>query len=173
MLTLVLLNPDIPCLCKQFRSRSVGQLIWIYTVCHSVCEFVSTTWIKQSDWLKYKNGRGILIYSEGQGLKLAHMIQYFQSNWNWYKICVKVLLYRIYPKFSDTSTPYHTCSKILTSTIYYQMYLKIAGWVANNVDSDEIPHSAVSHLGLHYLLRPVCLNSHTVLHDKFYLPFGL
>ena len=41
-LTLVLLNLDIPCLCKQCRSRSVGfwrsQLIWIYTVCHSVCE---------------------------------------------------------------------------------------------------------------------------------------
>ena len=35
-LTLVLLNPDIPCLCKQCRSRSVGfwrrsQLIWICT----------------------------------------------------------------------------------------------------------------------------------------------
>ena len=39
-LTLVLLNPDRPCLCKQCRSRSVGfwrsQLIWICTVCHSV-----------------------------------------------------------------------------------------------------------------------------------------
>ena len=37
-LTFVLLNPDIPCLCKQCRSRSVGfwrsQLIWICTVCH-------------------------------------------------------------------------------------------------------------------------------------------
>ena len=37
-LTLVLLNHDIPCLCKQCRSRSVGffrsQLIWICTVCH-------------------------------------------------------------------------------------------------------------------------------------------
>ena len=42
---LVLLNPDIPCLCKQCRSRSVGffrsQLIWICTVCHLICEFVS------------------------------------------------------------------------------------------------------------------------------------
>ena len=36
LLTLVLLNPDIPCLCKQCRSRSVGffQLIWICIVCH-------------------------------------------------------------------------------------------------------------------------------------------
>ena len=36
--TLVLLNPDIPYLCKQCRSRSVGfsrsQLNWICTVCH-------------------------------------------------------------------------------------------------------------------------------------------
>ena len=49
-LTLVLLNSDIPCLCKQCRSRSVGfwrsQLIWICTVWHSVFEFVSTTWIR-------------------------------------------------------------------------------------------------------------------------------
>ena len=38
ILTLVLLNPDKFCLCKQCRSRSVGfwrsQLIWICTVCH-------------------------------------------------------------------------------------------------------------------------------------------
>ena len=37
-LTIVLLNPDIPWLCKQCRSRSVGfwrsQLIWIYSVCY-------------------------------------------------------------------------------------------------------------------------------------------
>ena len=50
LLTLVLLNPDMLCLCKQCRSRSVGfwrsQLIWICTVCHSVFEFTSTTWIK-------------------------------------------------------------------------------------------------------------------------------
>ena len=50
MLTLFLLSPDIPCLCKQCRSRSVGfwrsQLIWICTVCQSECEFISTIWIK-------------------------------------------------------------------------------------------------------------------------------
>ena len=41
--------------------------------------------------------------------------------------------YRIYPKYSDTSTPYHTCSKIWTSTIHYPMLcLNIAGWVANS-----------------------------------------
>ena len=66
--------------------------------------------------------------------------------------------YRIYPKYSDTSTPYHICSNIWTSTIHYPMVcLKIAGWVANNVDPDETPRS---HLGLYCLLRPVCPNTY-------------
>ena len=74
MLTLVLLNPDMSCPCKQCRSRSIGfwtsQLIWICTVCHSVFEFLSTTWIKKYDWLKIRSGHGILICSVWQGLKL-------------------------------------------------------------------------------------------------------
>ena len=69
--------------------------------------------------------------------------------------------YHIYPKYSDTSTHHHTWSKIWTFTIYYSMLcLKIAGWVANSVDPDETPRSAASHLGLHGLLRPVCLNTY-------------
>ena len=32
--------------------------------------------------------------------------------------------------------------------------------MANSVDPDEMPHSAASHLGLHCLLRPVCLNTY-------------
>ena len=35
VLTLVLLNPDMPCLCKQCRFRS-SQLIWNCTVSHYV-----------------------------------------------------------------------------------------------------------------------------------------
>ena len=54
ILTLVLLNPDIPCLCKQCRTRSVGfwrsQLIWICTVCHSVFEFCINK-LDQGIWL--------------------------------------------------------------------------------------------------------------------------
>ena len=38
--------------------------------------------------------------------------------------------------------------------------LKIAGWVANSVDPDEMPHYVASHLGLHNLLRPVCPNTY-------------
>ena len=72
ILTLVLLNLDIPCLCKQCRSRSVGfwrsQLILICTVCHKVCEFIGTIRIKCSGWLKIRSGCSILIYSAGQGL---------------------------------------------------------------------------------------------------------
>ena len=49
-LTLVLWNPDISCLCKKCRSRSVGfwrsQLIWISTVCHKISEFIATIQIK-------------------------------------------------------------------------------------------------------------------------------
>ena len=73
ILTFVLLNPDIPRLCKQSRSRSVGfwrsQLIWICTVWHWISEFISTTWIKLFDWLKIGSGCGILIYSAWQGLR--------------------------------------------------------------------------------------------------------
>ena len=50
LVTLVLLNQNIPCLCKQCRSRSVGfwrsQMIWICTVCHSACDIMSIVWIK-------------------------------------------------------------------------------------------------------------------------------
>ena len=40
-LTLVLLNLDVFCLCKQCRS----QLIWICTVCYSIGAFIATTWL--------------------------------------------------------------------------------------------------------------------------------
>ena len=44
------------------------NVAWISTVCHSVCEFISIIWIKESDWLTIKTGRGILICSAWQGL---------------------------------------------------------------------------------------------------------
>ena len=67
----------------------------------------------------------------------------------------------IYTLSIRTPTAYHTCSKIWTSTIYYPMFcLKIAGWVANSVDPDEMQHSAASHLALHCLLWPICQNTY-------------
>ena len=77
-------------------------------------------------------------------------------------LCWSHTAYHIYPKYSDTSTPYHICSKIWTSTIHYPMLcLKIAGWVANSVDPDETPHSAASHLGL-YFCSGLSVQIHTV-----------
>ena len=88
-LTLVLLNPDKPCFCKQWRSRSVGfwrsQLIWISTVCRSIYEFMSTIWIKLHDWLKIRSGCGILIYSAGQELKMHYL-----------KLCIYIFLFQLF-----------------------------------------------------------------------------
>ena len=54
LLTLALLNPDIPCLCKQCRSRSAGfwgsQLIWICTVCHYVNLYQQSGSSNQIGW---------------------------------------------------------------------------------------------------------------------------
>ena len=37
--------------------------------------------------------------------------------------------------------------------------LKIAEYVANRVDPDEMLHSVASHLDLHCLPRPICQNT--------------
>ena len=54
LLTLALLNQDRHCLWKQCSTRSDGfwrsHLIRIYTVFHSVCEFIWSNNIELSDW---------------------------------------------------------------------------------------------------------------------------
>ena len=45
--------------------------------------------------------------------------------------------------------------------IHYLVCLKIAGWVANSIEPDEMLCSAASNLGLHVLLRPVCLKTYS------------
>ena len=95
LLTLVLLSQDIPCLCKQYRSRSVGfwrsKLIRICTVCHSVSEFISTIWIKEYDWLRIISGHGILIYSAWQSYSAGWMTKsrpWSKQNLIWvYNVC--------------------------------------------------------------------------------------
>ena len=68
--------------------------------------------------------------------------------------------------YSDISSPYHTCSKIWTSTIYFPMlFLKTAGWVAMSVVPGETLHS---HLGLYCLLRPVSPNTYNI-HSSQYI----
>ena len=62
-------------------------------------------------------------------------------------------MYRIYPKYWDILTKYHTCPKFLTPVYHLLMGLKIAGWVANSVDPDQMLLFAASDLGIHFLLR--------------------
>ena len=66
----------------------------------------------------------------------------------------------IYPKYWDTVSTYHTCSKFRNCPFYYLiMYLKYC-CMANSVDPDLTPHSAASDLGLHCLQRPICPNTY-------------
>ena len=57
----------------------------------------------------------------------------------------------------NTSTFYHTCSRIKQSQFYHLlMCVKIAGWVPNSVDSDQMPHYVASDLSLHCVFKHVC-----------------
>ena len=40
---------------------------------------MATIWIKKSDWLKIRSGRGILIYSAGQGLRGQDIFKKFSA----------------------------------------------------------------------------------------------
>ena len=68
MLTLVLLNPDMPCFANILDPDKLAseKANWSGS---ALCEFIATIWIKLSDWLKIRSGSGILIYSAWQGLK--------------------------------------------------------------------------------------------------------
>ena len=120
--------------CSQWRLRSA-------------CIRVLSATESRSDKIDVMGAQGNLC------LHCPHVIWSFSLAW--------LIWFSIYPKYSDTSTPYHICSKIWTSTIHYPMLcLKIAGWVANSVNPDETLRSASSHLGLYCLLKPVCLNTY-------------
>ena len=65
------------------------------------------------------------------------------------------------PKYLDTLISHHTCPKILTSPIYCSWSVwKTAGWVANSVDPNQMPHPAPLGMGLYCWLRPVCLDTY-------------
>ena len=50
---------------------------------------------------------------------------------------------------------------IFNKSIFLPMNVyKIAGWVANRVDTDQTPHSAASDLGLHCLFAQACLSEY-------------
>ena len=107
LLTLVLLKPDILCLCKQCRSRSVGfwrsQLIWKGTVCHNV-NLYRQSWSRNLiGW--NSSGRGILIYSAGQGL-------------------IHSIVSRIYSEKKISLNPYFTdCASSWTFSIHFTLPL--------------------------------------------------
>ena len=41
-----------------------------------------------------------------------------------------------------------------------------AGWVSNSTDPYQLPHSALSDLGLQCLIRPICPNKHRSLKSQ-------
>ena len=68
VLILVLLNPDIPCLCKQCRSRSVG--FWPASALFVVKNLNLYEQLGLSNLIgEIRSGHGILIYSAWQGLR--------------------------------------------------------------------------------------------------------
>ena len=84
------------------------------------------------------------------------------------------ILYRIYPKYSDTSSKPYFCSKNWTSTMYYPMLcLNISGWVANSVNPDEKPRSVASHLGLHCLPWTVWIYTVNTVYINVFVYAGL
>ena len=55
---------------------------------------------------------------------------------------------------------YCVCPKIEIISFYYPLVcLKLAGSMADSVDTDQMLHFAASDLGLHSLLEPVCPNT--------------
>ena len=98
-LTLAQLNQDRHCVWKQCRSRSDGfwwsHLIRIYTVYHSVCEFIWTNNFELSDWWTVRNRCGKLnlfgrIRVKKGFLMLPLNWVTFHSNWRQFEWNVKL-----------------------------------------------------------------------------------
>ena len=110
--TLVMLNPDIPCLCRA----DPDQL----AVCSEVCEFIATIRVKLSDWLKIRNGHGILIYSAGQGL--IYMYLQKRSCFFFFFQPKKVLIFFLFLHKNlccgTQSHPYHSFSKYRQQIVF-------------------------------------------------------
>ena len=64
-------GPAEPRICSaSANSADPDEFASLDLYCHSICEFISTTWIKQSNWLMIRSGLGILIYSSWQGFTI-------------------------------------------------------------------------------------------------------
>ena len=96
ILTLVPLNPDIPCLCKHCRSRSkkptdlnlhcLPLSIWIYS--NNPDQVI---WLAEN-----RRGSGILIYSAGQGLNFVYSLIYLQIWYNKEYFMVTILVLQLH-----------------------------------------------------------------------------
>ena len=74
--------------------------------------------------------------------------------------CMLFVRHYIFPKYLDTLTILTILVLNLNKyNLLPNVVSKIAGWVANSVDPDEMLQNAASHLGLHSLLRPVPPNT--------------
>ena len=79
--------------------------------------------------------------------------------------------YCIYPKYLDTSTPYHSCPKIWTRTIYHLMLCLKNYWMSGKrVDPDETPRSAASHLRRLIWVYTVCSGLSVGIHMVIWYP---
>ena len=127
-----------------------SRLTWIYSGCRSIFDFRLKPLFALVDMSKFQGWESPLQKLRDE--RVNDWIAWTKLHTRWYyssstkDLITKdvgnenrntLAIYCIYPKYSDTSRPYHTCSKIWTSTIYYLMCLKIVWWVANSVDSDE------------------------------------
>ena len=76
------------------------------------------------------------------------------------KFCMHLinLGYRSNPKYSHPLL-FTICFSSTSPFYYLWMFKKIAGWVANSVDPDQMLRSAASDLDLHCLLRLVFPNT--------------
>ena len=68
-----------------------------------------------------------------------------------------------FPQALDTSTSFHTCSEIWTSTIYYLDVVSKICWMNGKQGTpwwDVTFCSVASPLGLHILFKPICSNTY-------------
>ena len=152
-----------------FTEREKIFFLFYFYMPMRVSDVISNVTKQNKTWTSWDQGTKLCVRLSLANARFASLLskvmyiikrKFKCLSWIWLLFHLLALMkYRIYPKYSDTSTPYHICSKIWTSTIHYPVLcLKIAGWVANSVNPDETPHSVASHLGLYCLLRPVCPN---------------
>ena len=162
----------MPCLFKQCRSRSVGfwrsQLIWINTVCHSVCEFVSKP--ESTNWLAecIKCGRGILIYSAWQRATVFYNRTFFfptheNAGQRRFLIYLKIIFHEIVRQTTNVWYSYLTCKE------NWWIMIRLCSWWLKTSISSRHPQFALpneSKCPKNYDTQPKSRNKN-LLHTLF------